>query len=168
MQPEPISVSHNISHQKVPFTTETNSQHGQRHSNDLQDSLQPHPGELWGEASAGGTAVHATRPNNASNRVYTGEPDGLKAVASPSPPPPRDRITEYENALASSPRKNPDGPLFEVIKTNTKPGDKSSPIAKLPNGAYTSLQTPTSTHTSQPHMLTLHRGPDSRHCPPFT
>lgn len=138
MQPEPLSTSHNISHQQTVFTSETNSQHGQRRSDDLQDSLQPHPGELWGEPPAGGPAGYATRPDDTSNRVQIGEPDGLKTIASPSPPP-RDRITEYENALASSPRKHVDGPLFEVIKGNTKPGDKSSPIAKLPNGAYISL-----------------------------
>ncbi|KAA8627609.1 F-box and WD domain-containing protein [Pyrenophora tritici-repentis] len=106
--------------------------HGQRRSDDLQHSLQPHKSELWREPPTGGPAVYATRPDDISNENHTGEPDGLKAVASSSPPP-KDRITEYENALANSPRKHADGPLFEVIKANTKPGDKSSPIAKLPN-----------------------------------
>ena len=76
-------------------------------------------------------------------------------------------ITEYENALASSPRKHADGPLFEVIKGSTKPGDKSSPIAKLPNGAYISLQTTMNTNPSQGPILTLRRGLDTRYCPPF-
>ncbi|KAJ5065210.1 hypothetical protein J3E72DRAFT_235591 [Bipolaris maydis] len=58
--------------------------------------------------------------------------NGLKGGARPSPTP-RDRITEYENALANSPRKPADGPLFEVVKSNRNPDDKSSPIAKLPN-----------------------------------
>ena len=166
MQPEPLSASHNITHQQIVFASETNSQHGQRCSDDLQDSLQPHPGELWGEPPVGGPAGYATRPDDANNRVQIGEPDGLKAMASPSPPP-RDRITEYENALASSPRKHADGPLFEVIKGSTKPGDKSSPIAKLPNGAYISLQTTMNTNPSQGPILTLRRGLDTRYCPPF-
>ncbi|KAL6710230.1 hypothetical protein ACN47E_009176 [Coniothyrium glycines] len=58
--------------------------------------------------------------------------NGLKRHQSTSPPP-KDRITEYENALRSSARKPTEAPLFEVIKSNRKPEDKSSPIAKLPN-----------------------------------
>lgn len=130
MQPEPISVSHNVPHPQTAFDTNTPSQHGQRRSHDLQGSLQHHSGELYREPEP-----PATRPEDTSNQVSSVEADGLKVVASPSPPP-RDRITEYENALANSPRKPGDGPLFEVIKSNAKPGDKSTPIAKLPNGVY--------------------------------
>ncbi|RYO68687.1 hypothetical protein AA0116_g1526 [Alternaria tenuissima] len=108
----------------------TASQHGQHRSDDLQDSLQPHSGELWGDT---GTPPDATRPDKANNGIVdTVQPDGLKRIASPSPPP-RDRITEYENALKISPRKPADGPLFEIIKSNKKPSDKNSPISKLPN-----------------------------------
>ena len=56
------------------------------------------------------------------------------ARLSPSSPPPRNRIVEYENALAQTPRKRNQGPAFEVIKSARKPDDTSCPIAKLPNG----------------------------------
>jgi hypothetical protein len=89
----------------------------------------------------GGRARDATRSDEAISEVNTVEADGLKGATSSSPPP-RDRITEYENALADSPRKSSaGGPLFEIIKSNKKPGDKSSPIAKLPNGAFLSFMT---------------------------
>ncbi|KAF2143787.1 uncharacterized protein K452DRAFT_247209 [Aplosporella prunicola CBS 121167] len=52
-------------------------------------------------------------------------------------PPPRNRIEEYENALAPSPLKKPELPIFEVVKKSRKPGDKSSAIAKLPNEILT-------------------------------
>lgn len=49
----------------------------------------------------------------------------------------RNRIAEYENASQSStPRRRTEGPAFEVIKKNRKPGDKRSPIAELPNGMH--------------------------------
>ncbi|KAI4682469.1 uncharacterized protein J4E88_005359 [Alternaria novae-zelandiae] len=133
MQPEPINASQNVSYQQTSFDTATTSQHGQRRSFDFQVSLQPHSGELRGESGPQprGFARDATR-SEADTAVGTVETDGLKRVASPSPPP-RDRITEYENALKSSPRKPADGPLFEIVKSNKKPSDKSSPIANLPN-----------------------------------
>ncbi|OMP86241.1 hypothetical protein BK809_0003411 [Diplodia seriata] len=52
-------------------------------------------------------------------------------------PPPRNRIAEYENALSPSPQRKPEGPIFEVIKKNRKAGDRSSPVAKLPNEILT-------------------------------
>jgi hypothetical protein len=139
MQPEPINVSQNVSYQQSFPDTATTSQHGQRRSHDLHVSLQPHPGELRGEPGPQprGFARDATRPET-ENAAGVVETNGLKGVASASPPP-RDRITEYENALKTSPRKPADGPLFEIVKSNKKPNDKSSPIANLPNGAYKCL-----------------------------
>jgi hypothetical protein len=134
MQPEPTNVLQNVSHQQPLPDTATTSQHGQCRSDDF--SLQPHSGELRGEPGppAGGLERDATRPGEASNGIVdTGEPHGLKRIASPSPPP-RDRITEYENALKTSP-KPAEGPLFEIVKSK-KASDKSTPIAKLPNGVY--------------------------------
>lgn len=54
--------------------------------------------------------------------------------SSSNTPPPKNRISEYENARTESPRKNYGGPLFEIIKSNRKPDDKTSPITNLPNG----------------------------------
>lgn len=133
MQPEPTNVSQNVSYPQPTPEHETTSQHGQRRTDDLQDSLQPHAGELRGEAE---NARDATR-SEAGDEVSSGETDGLKGFPSPSLPP-RDRITEYENALADSPRKSTAGPLFEIIKSNRKPS--TTPIAKLPNGECAFLQ----------------------------
>ncbi|KAF1839446.1 hypothetical protein BDW02DRAFT_643885 [Decorospora gaudefroyi] len=134
MQPELTNVSQNVSPLPTTPDTPTTSQHGQRRHDDLQDSLQPHSGELRGEPEppTGGRERAATRRGEASNEVHAMAADGLKGAASPSPPP-RDRITEYENALANSPRRAPAGPQFEIIKSTKKPGDNSSPIVKLPN-----------------------------------
>jgi hypothetical protein len=166
MQPEPTNASQNVSHQQAASDTTTTSQHGQLRDDDLQDSLQPHPGELRGEPEPpkSGHARNATRSDEDVNEVNAVEADGLKGAASSSPPP-RDRITEYENALADSPRK-PSGPLFEIIKSTKKPGDKNSPIAKLPNGEY--LPSLGYCHVDVlVHVLTLCRGPHPRHCPSF-
>jgi hypothetical protein len=135
MQPEPTNPSSNVFYQQNIPDTATTSQHGQRRSDDLQASLQPHLGGLRGDSGPrGGFARNATTPSaEADSAVDTVEKDRGKRIACPSPPP-RDRITEYENALTSSPRKPADGPLFEIVKSNKKPSDKSSPIAKLPNG----------------------------------
>ncbi|KAF2703677.1 hypothetical protein K504DRAFT_473908 [Pleomassaria siparia CBS 279.74] len=52
-------------------------------------------------------------------------------------PSPRNRITDYENAVAQSARKKSEGCVFEVIKKNRTPDDHSSPISKLPNEILT-------------------------------
>ncbi|KAF5847300.1 hypothetical protein GGP41_000004 [Bipolaris sorokiniana] len=134
MQPEPTNVSQRASQQHATFDAATTSQHGHRRNDDLQDSPQPHFGGLWGDPGVpvGTPARDATDLPQVTNGFTPVEANGLKGGARPSPPP-RDRITEYENALANSPRKPADGPLFEVVKSNRNPDDKSSPIAKLPN-----------------------------------
>jgi hypothetical protein len=59
-------------------------------------------------------------------------------TSSPSHKASRNRIAEYENAsAASTPRKKPEGPVFEVVKKPRKPGDKHSPITHLPNEILT-------------------------------
>lgn len=63
----------------------------------------------------------------------------------PASPAPRNRIEEYENALAPTPKKKK-GLLFEVIKKPRKDDDTSSPIAGLPNGTAT-LQLRDSCHS---------------------
>lgn len=64
------------------------------------------------------------------------DPDEAARLSQTSPSP-RNRIAEYENALAQSERKRFDGPIFEVIKKTRKPDDNSSPITKLPNEILT-------------------------------
>ncbi|KAH7394973.1 hypothetical protein DE146DRAFT_721029 [Phaeosphaeria sp. MPI-PUGE-AT-0046c] len=102
---------------------------------DLQDSLQPHSSELRGESEppSAGDRHGAISPGNATiNGGGVVDTIGLKGIKTVTPPP-RDRISEYENARVKTPKKPSDGPLFEVIKSTRKPDDKSSAIVKLPN-----------------------------------
>ncbi|KAH7043170.1 hypothetical protein B0J12DRAFT_701939 [Macrophomina phaseolina] len=62
--------------------------------------------------------------------------DDSARLKKPSPPP-VNRIAEYESALLASPQRKPEGPVFEVVKKNRKAGDRSSPVAKLPNEILT-------------------------------
>jgi hypothetical protein len=136
MQPESTTVSQRVPQQHATFDAATTPQHGHHRNDDLQDSLQPHFGGPREEAefSVGESACDATGLHQGTSGFTSVDDNGLKGGVRPSPPP-RDRITEYENALANSPRKPADGPLFEVVKSVRNPDDKSSPIAKLPNGA---------------------------------
>lgn len=134
MPSEPTKADQTILTPQIASDRPTTSQHGQHLDNGLQDSLRPSSdgSQREPEPSAGGTGN--TRD---ATRTYVVADDALNAgglrVGGPSTPPPRDRITEYENAIAHSTRKPSEGPLFEVTKSNKKPDDKSSPIANLPN-----------------------------------
>jgi hypothetical protein len=79
----------------------------------------------------------AASPDRSPDRA--GERDET-ARLSPNSLAPRNRITEYENALTQSAKKRSEGPIFEVIKKSRKPDDKSSPIANLPNGKVAAHQ----------------------------
>jgi hypothetical protein len=163
MQPAPAHASQNIPSQQANPSPSPSSQHGQLRDDDLQDSAQPHSGELRGEPEPqdGGDGRDATRSDATSDDGSTAEALGLRPVDGNTPPP-RNRISEYENARVTSPRKPAEGPLFEVIKTTRKPDDKSSPIAKLPNGECQRLR---ASLRYWSNLLTQHRGLDSRHCP---
>src|SRR5690242_3098767 len=134
MQPaSPNDIENASSPPVAPETLHSTSQHGQRRDDDPQPPLQPHSGGLRGESESpsGGDTRDATR--SATPGVGgDAETEGLSRLGL-STPPPRNRIDEYEKALSKSARKNPEGPLFEVIKTVRKPDDKRSPIAHLPN-----------------------------------
>jgi hypothetical protein len=137
MQSEPTKASQDVHTPKDPPQPSPTCQHGQLRSDDLQDSLQPHPGEQQGEPEPpmGGKERDATRSNATSEDGHAVETLGLRGNDA-STPPPRDRISEYENARVKTPKKPSEGPLFEVIESNRRPDDKSSPIAKLPNGEF--------------------------------
>jgi hypothetical protein len=137
MQPESTHAPRNIpTQQDTPITSPT-PHYGQRRDNDLPDSLQPHSSEPRGEPQplSSGTERDETRSGLAGDDGDTMEAIGLKC-ADASTPPPRDRITEYENARVKSPSKPSEGPLFEVVKVHRKPDDKNCPITKLPNGEF--------------------------------
>lgn len=135
MQSEPPKASqHAPPPEDTPQPLPT-SQHGQLRSDDLQDALQPHADEQQGEPEppTGGQERDATRSNATSDDGRAVETLGLRGNDA-STPPPRNRISEYENARVKTPKTPAEGPLFEVIKSNRRPDDKSSPIAELPNG----------------------------------
>lgn len=135
MQPEPRNVLDKVSTQRIASATNSSPQHGQHRDDNLQASLLLVPDELQGasEPQPSGDRQVATRADAMKH-------DGAEVAATElnrpqsSTPQARNRIAEYENALVTPPRKNSGGPLFEVIKTNRAPDDKSSPVAKLPNG----------------------------------
>lgn len=129
MQPEPTSAFQNtLSAEVAPESPATTPQHGLQ-DHDQQLSLLSRPsGEQREPAPPGANRPDASRE---SSRDRDG---GAAARLSPSSPAPRDRVTEYENALVQTPKKRNQGPIFEVIKSARKPDDKSCPIAKLPNG----------------------------------
>lgn len=138
MQPEPPIEFEKASTPPVaPEILPPTSQHGQRRDDDPQQPLQSLSSELQGETESpsGGESRDATRPGTPSTNGDA-ETEGLKSLRL-STPPPRNRIDEYEKALSKSARKNPGGPLFEVIKSVRKPDDKRSPIAHLPNEILT-------------------------------
>jgi hypothetical protein len=164
MQSEPTKASQYApTPENAPHPPPT-SQHGQPRDDDLQDSLQPHPGEQRREPEppSSGNEIEgdATRSSATSSDGNAVETFGLRGNEA-STPPPRNRISEYENARVKTPKKPSEGPLFEVIKSNRRPDDKSSPIAKLPNGecsVYLGFNG---------QVLTSSRGPDPCNCPPF-
>ena len=134
MQPESTNESEKASTSPTaPESPRYIFQHGQRRDDDLQSPLQPHSRGSRGasESPSGGDRRVATRSGIFSADADA-ETEGLKSLRL-STPPPRNRIDEYEKALSKSARKNPEVPLFEVIKSNRKPDDKRSPIACLPN-----------------------------------
>jgi hypothetical protein len=135
MQSEPIKASQHVHTSEDTLQPLPTSQHGQLRSDDLQDSLQPHSGEPQGEPEPPtcGKERDATRSNATSDAGDAVETLGLRGNDA-STPPPRDRISAYENARVKTPKKPSEGPLFEVIKSSRKPDDRSSPIAQLPNG----------------------------------
>ncbi|KAL1593288.1 hypothetical protein SLS60_010896 [Paraconiothyrium brasiliense] len=131
MQPEPSHASQNTLSSELFPEHPTTSQHGLQ-DRDRQLSLLPHyNGEPGEPASPGTAAEHASRES--SRDRDSDATTGLK----PASPSPKNRITDYENALVQTPRKRNQGPAFEVIKSIRKPDDKTCSIAKLPNEVLT-------------------------------
>ncbi|KAF2268767.1 hypothetical protein CC78DRAFT_509943 [Lojkania enalia] len=133
MQSEPFNVLNSVpTPAATPDKHSASSQHGILHGDDPA-SLLPREGEQK-DPSSSVLGRDTIRSAISSERV----PDiDESARLSAVPLSPRNRIAEYESALINSSKKRPDGPLFEVIKTNRKSDDKSSPIAKLPNEVLT-------------------------------
>ncbi|CAI6342143.1 unnamed protein product [Periconia digitata] len=139
MQPESLQLLNTDSTKVAPEHPTATSQHGLRH-HDQQASLLSHPHEEQRDSSCAGCE------GCAGDRDTTGAdaPDGRSSDADAAvarlnsrTPSPRNKITEYENALLQSNRKRADTPVFEVIKTVRKSDDKSCAIAKLPNEILT-------------------------------
>jgi len=113
---------------------ETTIQHGDGHDFSSDSSLSGDEG--------GGVDVQSSALTAADQAPDSGSPPShpiLRGLSPPngSSPVVRNRITEYENATSTSPRRRHEGPAFEVVKSTRQPGDKRSPIADLPNGTLT-------------------------------
>jgi len=129
MQPEPLETLQHLPHATTVTEDSAISQYG------LQPDEQSPPPILHGGGRGG-----AESPSSDTDALHASVADGGVArkhatprLSGPSTPS-RDRITEYERASTPFSKKKPEGPVFEVIKKNRKPGDKRSPIADLPNG----------------------------------
>ncbi|KAF2451731.1 hypothetical protein P171DRAFT_376131 [Karstenula rhodostoma CBS 690.94] len=132
MQPEPPHASQNtLSQQLAPEHPATTSQHGPQDRDQQLFPLSHHLGEPGEPVPASAAGEHASRESSRDRDPYAA------TRLNPASPPPRNKITEYENALVQSPKKRSHGPVFEVIKSARKPDDKSCPIAKLPNEVLT-------------------------------
>ncbi|KAL9088443.1 MAG: hypothetical protein Q9165_006167 [Trypethelium subeluteriae] len=138
MQPELSTASQNSPPQGNVETTDSSTQHG------LRDSEQPAPPLSYehghGARDSSPRESHIETNSNGSHRGNSrnaGDNNGRMSESKTPSPSPGNRITQYENAILTPPRSKSEGPLFEVIKTNRKPGDKRSPIARLPNEILT-------------------------------
>ena len=128
MQPEPAQVFQNTLPRPAPELSVATSQHGLQDRNH-ELSLLPHHVEGQREQ------VSAVDTQQDASWGFSRDRDaGAAARLSPTSPSPKNRITEYENALVQTPKKRNQGPVFEVIKSARKPDDKTCSIAKLPNG----------------------------------
>ncbi|ORY16724.1 hypothetical protein BCR34DRAFT_475917 [Clohesyomyces aquaticus] len=133
MQPEPSNVLKKVTSQESsPDNHPTYSQHGIRDDqpasplpHDEGSGVLPQPGVLGRDSGSTSPSPERVAPGNETARL------------SPTSPSPRNKVAEYENALIESARKRSDGPIFEVIKKNRNPDDKSSPISRLPNEILT-------------------------------
>ena len=134
-------------------TPKTTTQHGISHRDhsDMPLSDGGEGAEPPGSSSAGFGEVETTRVIDSRRDVN--ESAGLSLTHFT---PPRNKITEYENALVASPPKPNQGPLFEVVKKRRGPNDKRSPISELPNGIDSA-----SCSTKFLANTLLSRGPDS-------
>lgn len=138
MQPEPSNAFERVTDDTTPHATEHNTQHGQQSTDDLRLSLQPHQSDEP-RGDDGMPSVHAafdtsrTDATSADEQLQSNIRTDLRGIQSHGAPQ-KNRISEYENAHAETPRRqSPGGPLFEVIKSTRKPDDKTTTIAALPN-----------------------------------
>lgn len=130
MQSEPHDNPQTVSTQETHIDSPSPpSQHGLQHDYTSPPALPSDGGQ--GEAESSSDNTNAVPDASQQRRVEdSGETARLNLVTTPT----GKRIEEYEQSVSSSPRRKPEGPLFEVIKNTKKPGDKKSPIASLPNG----------------------------------
>ncbi|KAI9693505.1 MAG: hypothetical protein M1820_009193 [Bogoriella megaspora] len=137
MQSEPTSDSQNTSIESVAESPNTSTQYG-LHEPDYPTPPPSHTRGREGSSlpNSGSQRSHSeisARSDASSSRSSVGR---LSAPKTPSPSR-GNRIAEYENAIATPPRNKFEGPAFEVVKSLRKPGDKTSPVAGLPNEILT-------------------------------
>lgn len=133
MQSDLSNVPNTVSTRELAPDNVQTSQHG-LHLDDDPPSLLPR------EQGRGAQQQHdyesSCGSRNSSPRRVAADIDDAARLNQGSPSS-WTKIVEYENALVHTPRKKPEGPLFEVIKKKRNPDDKSCPIEKLPNEILT-------------------------------
>jgi len=125
-------ILHSITTETLEQNTNATTQHGILHR-DLSAIPLTHDDVGDGvDSESTGTRFHS-EPTRFVDTERDFE-EGARLILSHTSP--HDKITEYENALASSPHTPNHGPLFEVVKKRRSSNDKHSPISDLPNGMF--------------------------------
>lgn len=136
MQSEPSTLSSRVSTEQEPAQHPApNSQHG-LHGHDPADGLSTEPDAgpekiVPSDQVVLDAALAASLQDGGESHLLD-ENRRLNVRDTPSPPA-GSRIAEYEKS-STPPVKKREGPVFEVIKKQRNPNDKSSPIQDLPNG----------------------------------
>ncbi|KAF2103109.1 hypothetical protein NA57DRAFT_33432 [Rhizodiscina lignyota] len=134
MQPELTEVSNSVTSQQLAPCHPQPSQHGR---SGIDDELPPSP-----HAGAGSEDFQqfSTADGLVDSDAHRCDSSSLPATTrlKNNSTPPRDRISEYENAISSSPTPRGDSPpAFEVRKKHWKLTDTASPVNQLPNEVLT-------------------------------
>jgi hypothetical protein len=142
MQSEPLHASpKSIPENSAPQTPETESQYGHQH--ELPTLSRPPGGETRSrtydneyinEDASGERTPPIPQHRDEDLALLLPTPDAARLNAST---PPRNRVTDYENASNTSGRtQRYEGPSFEIVKRARQLDDKGTSIANLPNGTF--------------------------------
>lgn len=138
MQSEPSESSQKASSQEpTPNFPASSYNHGNQ-PND-HDGLRAGSSQ---EAATLGGYSGSTDLASVTKRDSSSERDafrGNRKRMSPTITPPRNRISEYENALSKTPKNPISGPSFQVVrKERMSPNDSCAKLTDLPNGTLPS------------------------------
>lgn len=130
MQSEPHDVFSNATTISDPKTPVPSSQHGLLLDDHAALSDSSHEG-----ATGTGALLLTSEDAHDASSVHRADQKEPKSWMSTSGYQ-GDRIAQYENAGSPYPRKDSEGPAFEVVQTRRKSGNQTCAVDKLPNGMH--------------------------------